>query len=430
MKKWFLLSIAGMILGLSLVPSVSAGEIDLLTEKLVEKDVLTPIEAQILLDETKDLVAKQNSQGKNDSLPSWIQKMKFKGDLRIRYQSEEKDTTKSTGSVTNSARERARIRFRLGGEAKPAQDWKVFWRLDSGGTTDPRSTNSTMDDNFSAKGINLGRAYMKYTPMSELNIIAGKMDLKEALWTPGDLLWDGDINPEGATIALDTSFGSSVSAWLKTSYFVLEEMSSGDDPSLVVIQPGLTVDASDNVTVKGALSYYAFNGLEGMATSQITGGSGTNSTIGTTPVYKYDYDSWGMSCEVGINLQEDAEVRELINYVSLFGDYITNSDPSEENNGYMFGVKFGDKKTKNPGMWQVKALYRELEKDAWVDFLGDSDFLGGDTNAKGFELIFNYALAKNVTLGLDYYRTETAKVPVGGSKEEQDLIQIDCVLKF
>jgi hypothetical protein len=430
MKKWLVLIAFGLILSLGSAGSVLAGEIDLLTEKLVEKDVLSPIEAQILLDETNALVAKQNAEGKNGSLPSWIQKMKFKGDLRIRYQSEEKDTIRAAGTTTTADRERARVRFRLGGEAKPADDWKVYWRLDSGGTTDPRSTNATMDNNFSAKGITLGRAYMSYTPMPEVSILAGKMDRKKAIWAPGDLLWDGDINPEGATLALNKSFGSDITAWLNSSYFILEEMSSGADPSLVAIQPGVTIDATDNIKVKGSFNYYAFNGIKGLAVSNITGGSGTNTTATTPASYKYDYDSWGLSCEVGINLQKDAEVRELINYVSLFGDYITNGDPSEENNGYMFGVKFGDKKTKKPGMWQAKALYRELEKDAWVDFLGDSDFLGGDTNAKGWELIFNYALAKNVTLGIDYYRTETAKVPAGGNKEEQDLVQIDCVLKF
>jgi hypothetical protein len=348
----------------------------------------------------------------------------------VRYQSEEKDTTNSSGSITTSKRERARIRFRIGGEAKPIKDWKVYWRLDSGGTTDPRSTNATMDNNFTAKGFNIGQAYATYTPSQQSMLIMGKTNRKLAIWTPGDLLWDGDVNPEGAAIALNASLDSNISGWLNVGYWVLEEISGCSDPSLVSVQPGLIWDIDDNMVLKSSINYYAFNGIKGLAYSNITGGAGTNTTSTTPASFMYDYDSLGYSVELGINLQEDAEVRELVNYVALFGDYISNSDPDDENTGYMFGVKFGDKKTKKPGMWQAKALYRELERDAWVDFLPDSDFLGGDTNAKGYELIFNYALAKNVTLGIDYYTSETLNVPAGGNKEEQDLVQIDCVIKF
>jgi len=131
--------------------------------------------------------------------------------------------------------------------------------------------------------------------------------------------------------------------------------------------------------------------------------------------------------ELGINLQKDAEVDEMINYVKLFADYIQNPDPSEENSGFLYGIQFGDPKVKEPGAWQAKALYRKLEKDAWPDFLPDSDFLGGITDAKGYEFIIEYGLAKNIAIGLDYYKTQTVKAL---SKKEQDIIQIDMMMKF
>ncbi|MEA3307753.1 MAG: hypothetical protein U9Q34_08215, partial [Elusimicrobiota bacterium] len=55
------------------VMSVSAGELDILTEKLVEKNILSPIEAQIMLDETRQAVAGEINNGMSYAVPKWAQ---------------------------------------------------------------------------------------------------------------------------------------------------------------------------------------------------------------------------------------------------------------------------------------------------------------------------------------------------------------------
>ncbi|MFH2138763.1 MAG: putative porin [Candidatus Omnitrophota bacterium] len=425
MKKIVFLTIMLSIALSAVCGKTFAGEVDLLVNKLVEKDVLSPVEAQILLDETKTAVAKEIAEGKSGTLPAWIQTMKFKGDLRLRYQNEEKDTAKTSG-VTKAKRERARVRFRLGAEARVTDGWKVDFGLASGGT-DPRSTNQTFQDNFSSKGIMLDYAFGTYALNNNVDVMGGKIKLKNTLWLASDLLWDGDINPEGVFVKSNLPLDSSTEIFLNTGYFIIDEVSSGAEPSMFIFQPGFIWEANESVTLKSSLNYYTFNSIEGLPYSNIVDGGGTNSTSTTPASFKYDYDSVGFSTELGVNLQEDAEVDEIINYVAVFGDYISNSDPSTDNTGYLAGIKFGDKKVKNPGTWQSKVLYRELEKDAWPDFLPDSDFLGGQTNAKGYEFIMQYAVAKNVILGFDYYKTESI---AGTTKYDQDLYQIDMVLKF
>ena len=88
------------------------------------------------------------------------------------------------------------------------------------------------------------------------------------------------------------------------------------------------------------------------------------------------------------------------------------------------------KKTNKLNLWQGKFNYRRLERDAWPDFLPDSDFYGGNTNAKGWEFEFVMGLHKNVTLGLDYYNAELIRFPVGTTEREQDILQLDLVLKW
>ena len=63
-----------------------AGEVDILLQKLVEKGVLTAGEAQEIKTETQEQVKLEIAQGKNASLPQWLQTMKFKGDFRFRGQ--------------------------------------------------------------------------------------------------------------------------------------------------------------------------------------------------------------------------------------------------------------------------------------------------------------------------------------------------------
>ncbi|MFH1062183.1 MAG: putative porin [Candidatus Omnitrophota bacterium] len=425
MKKMLCLMIVGIMFILPFGVKSFAGEVDLLVDKLVEKDVLTPVEAQILLDETKTNVAKEIAQGKSGTLPAWIQTMTFKGDLRLRYQNEEQDTITSS-STTTAKRERARARFRLGAEAKVIKDWKVNFGLASGGA-DPRSTNQTFQDNFTSKGIMLDYAYATYAFNNNVDIMGGKIELGKTLWLVSDLLWDGDVNPEGVFVKSNLPLNSSAEVFLNTGYFILDEMSSGADPSMYMIQPGIKWDFSDAVTLTTSVNYYAFNSIEGSRYSNIVDGGGTNTTSTTPASFKYDYDSLGFTAALGMNLQEDAEVDEIINYVSLFGDYTKNGDPDENNVGYLAGIKFGDKKVSEPKTWEAKVLYRTLEKDAWVDFLPDSDVIGGITDVSGYEFIVNYALAKNVILGFDYYKSET---DIAASKKKQDLFQVDVLLKF
>ena len=119
-------------------------------------------------------------------------------------------------------------------------------------------------------------------------------------------------------------------------------------------------------------------------------------------------------------------LNNIVPYFTLFGNYINNPDPSDNNQGYLIGLKFGDKKVKKKGQWQVKYMYRRLEKDAWLDTFPDSDFYGGKTGVKGHEVIFDYALKKNVVLGLDYYYTQN----IDGAKRPENLLQVDMKLKF
>jgi len=203
-----------------------------------------------------------------NEVPDWVKTINLKGDLRLRYQL----TTKDETGKEIADRSRGRLRVRIGMDAKVAEGIKVGIGFASGGD-DPRSSNQTLDDGFSSKGFQLDYAYAALKLAKPLTVYGGKFARKKAVWHPSDLLWDSDINVEGASITIEKG-----ALFLNAGGFILEEGKSSSDPSLYVVQPGLKAKAGD-LSFKVALAYYIFGGVQGRS---IDFSSGSNSVVDPT----------------------------------------------------------------------------------------------------------------------------------------------------
>ncbi|MFH1847514.1 MAG: putative porin [Candidatus Omnitrophota bacterium] len=389
-----------------------AGEMDILVEKLVEKGILTRQDAQEVLDETrKEIAEEEQKQKKSSQTPEWVEKIKVKGDFRTRYQWEDRET--------NETRGRARIRFRLGSEIQVTENVKVGAGLATGGA-DPRSTNETLDNTFETPDIRLDYAYGQYQPVSEMILKAGKIH-KMPFWHPSDFIWDSDINPDGVSLGFNSEVYSKTDIYFNTACFVLDESSTDtSDPFMYVIQPGIDTCFFDKfMDFKMALTYYGFYNAAGTTLSY---SSGTNTL--SNGVLKYNYDSLGVSSEIGFNNIFDSDI---VPYIAVIWDYICNFDPANNKNGFLIGCKIGDEKVKKQKQWQAGYNYRRLERDAFPDTFPDSDCYSGGTDVKAHEIVFNYGLLDNVILGIDYYYSE----PVSRDPDQKEhLLQTDILLKF
>lgn len=420
MKKLFVLLSAVFYVSFLQMPT-QAGELDILLDKLVDKGVLSPVEATIIKDETKQQVSAEVEDGKSYAVPSWVQNMKLKGDFRLRYQYEKRDTDEK-------GRTRGRLRYRLGIVSDVVKNVEVGMGLASGGD-DPRSTNQTFDDAFSTGDIRLDLAYAQYTPNKNISLIGGKFARKDYLWATTDLLWDGDINPEGVSLHAERELTDSATAFLNTGVWVMEDIDQTDstDPFLHYFQGGISAKAG-NVDAKLAGIYYGFNGLQGASTGNnsdlnIDGGSNTRTTQSSGGMWVYDYDAAGVSAEVGI---KEPLGLESVERLAFFGDFINNvSNGVTEDQGWAAGVKFGSKKVAKPNTWQLKYVYADLDKDAFPDVFPDSDRFGGKTNIKGHEGVIEYAIKNNVIVGLDYYNTNRKD-----NDDKEHLVQADINFKF
>jgi len=102
------------------------------------------------------------------------------------------------------------------------------------------------------------------------------------------------------------------------------------------------------------------------------------------------------------------------------GDY--KSGPT----GYMFKVTLGEPDTVQPGQWNVSVTYKYLEPDAVLDAFTDPDFDLGGTNAKGYILGVQYAVAKNAWLQARYLSARE----VYGAPLSIDVLQLEMNARF
>src|SRR5262249_3989621 len=127
-----------------------------------------------------------------------LAKLKFTGDLRLRYE------PFFGGGLTTGPEppERNRIRYRLrfNVNTKIDNDFAAGLTLASGDFGDPISTNQTLTGFEVRKPIAVDKAFGTYNPhyFKPFSVTAGKFAYP---WLRTELTWDNDLTPEGGTAA-------------------------------------------------------------------------------------------------------------------------------------------------------------------------------------------------------------------------------------
>ena len=347
-----------------------------------------------------------------ESKPSWADSVKLSGDVRVRHEYIDQEG--------KSERNRDRVRARLKIEGKVNDQVKATVRVASG-SDDPVSTNQSFDDGFSKKGLNLDMAFVKWSVADAFALLGGKMGKPwEAV---ADLVWDGDLTPEGFAAQAEVE-SEAVTLMANAGLFWLDEISSEkDDRLLYTGQVGAECKMGEAKCTVGA-SVYAYDGMMGLSTlADPTDGFG-NSVVSvtdedgeTTASYATDYTIFEVFAAL------DFQVGNLP--MKLYGQYAMNDDATNEDTGYLAGLKVG--KAKKPGQVEFNYNYRSLEKDAVVGAYTDSDFGGGGTNGEGHKLGGKVAIAKNWTAGATVFQNT---IDPSGKDLDYTRVQIDLVAKF
>jgi hypothetical protein len=410
--------------------------------------------------------------------PEWSKRVRFSGDVRLRYEydrfdennsdeflriSQGTDTRELMNTRSNQYRFKYRVRFgtELDISENPAGTHKLqaALRLATGNSSNPVSTNTLLGDYMNKDGIVMEQAYLKlnqktleYNP-TLFTIYGGRMPNP---WFSSDLVWDSDLNFEGLALSLRKPITDSWTFYLTEGAFPLQY----DDLStkakwLAGGQIGVEKKEKKGISAKVGAAYYLFSNITGVRNNNPLDRSGP--TDWSAPQYQQRGNTlfWidpDNSFKVGLaskfremNLTGTLDIGfwDPV-HVVLLGDYVKNygfdksevsdltglADPEKDIAGYQFGMSVDSPAIETPDdwvpSWKAYLYYKYLGGDAVVDAFTDSDFHLGGTNARGWILGAEYGLMKNAWLTLRWLTADE----IGGPPLAIDVLQVDLNARF
>jgi hypothetical protein len=418
------------------------------------------VEAPAMSEEDFAKQFNKNLKGKIGESDKWLKDLKFKGDLRLRY-----EAFNGTSNETD-ARNRFRYRLRFGFDKKFSDEWNAGFALASGEyptastaavgsaavASDPTSTNTSFDNDFSWKPIYIEKAYGSYTPnwakigpIEKFNITAGKMDNPFEKGS-SDIVWDRDVKPEGITEKVDLKLfktdNLNMKAYVLGGQFVLDEESNvtgAGDANLFAIQMGLNPELYTSMSEKpikllSAVSYYNFGDYTRDGNFTIGGVSlarGNPLVPGsTTALAAGAFNLWEVYNEVSFNVM-GKKVAPYFDWVSNIGnsanDYAVVGN--NNSNAYALGIAVGE--TKKKGDWMGSYAYKWIGANATPGF-NDSDFGNtGHSGKAGSVFKAGYSLTDYLTLnGAMFFVNNLNQSTAGTRDEHQNRFQMDMTWKF
>lgn len=387
-------------------------------------------ELRAQLDRQKSAERPEAVQEKKDT---WHDRVKLSGDLRLRFENIEKPSW-NTGEDRVNDRERIRARARLGLDAKINDEVDARLRIATG-DGDPVSTNQTLTDEFTKKPIWLDIAQISYRPVwagsdkdRPLEIIGGKMEVPFHRPGKSELLWDGDLTPEGLAIKWNPKIND-VDLMFTLGGFSTMERKADRDAALFGAQGAIKLNLLEKKAyILAGLGNYDFIHVEGRDLFDFEGVGSSYGNTANGALYQYDYNELEFFAEAGYLL----EVLERRIPLVAFVDMVSNraEDVDEDEKGWMVGGSIG--RLKDPGDLALSYNYRVLEKNAVVGAFTDSDSWGGGTDGKGHKFSLEVQLMKNVSAGLAFFMDEANISDRDAEDTEQDYrrLQLDIGVRF
>ena len=399
------------------------------------------------------------------SVPEWTRRIRWNGDARLRYEGiffnpenaiDRDPSDPSTIMNTTTDRNRFRYRARLGLMAEVTNQVDAGFRLTTGNTNDPVSTNETVGDYLNKDNLVLDQAYLKIQPipsLPETNIWGGRMPNP---FFSTDLVWDGDIQFEGLALDIDFFATNWLRPFITGGWFPLQEEELHTDKYMSAGQVGFEIKPRTDLILTIGAAYYDFQHLQGIANDP----SNPNWNDYTAPLYYQKGNTYfsitpnaedlsdvkmalaGEYRLIDVNAQMDIALFHPV-HIMLTGDYVKNiafdwgenavywnaseyADENEETTGWDVGISVGHPSVRNFSEWNVAFNYRYLESDAVLDAFTDSDFHLGGSNAEGWMLTNQLGLTKNFWLVVKWSTSDE----INGLPNAVDVLQFDLNAKF
>ena len=420
--------------------------VDNLLNKLEQKGILTPNEADELKAEDATNSVADFNQAMNSRFPmsDWVTSYKLYGDFRGRFDDVSTETPAFSGHDNNI---RLRYRLRAGLIVNMKDNLQLGFRLASGdapaasNTTggNPLSANTTMQGNASKKNFYVDTAYGKWTVINnETWMVAGTIGKMDQPFQESYMLFDPDYTPEGAALQATYTINDRNSLAFNSGAFVLDQVNTRG-PFLYGGQAVWNASWTPKLTSSVGVAAYD---IVDKANLKTTYDSNLGNTL-TAGSYTYDFNPIAVSGSMTYTLDRFPLYPGAFP-IKLAGEYMDNPGAGSNNKGWWAGVTLG--KSGKKGTWDVSYRYQRLEADAWWDQIVDDDNIAvtpttpavipetgtaaGGTNIKGHLVKFNYSIFDSLTFGFTCYINDLINNPVPGAKTGAVHAMADLMWKF
>lgn len=380
----------------------------LATVAMAESDITHPIER---IEEVKDAtqVAEKN----------FMDRVHFKGDLRLRYES--KETDYYDGSEKNAYLGRYRLRLGAHIDITDHLQFEVGMRSGFG---NPTSGNQTFAEaNKDTEGLS-----DYFFPSLRFFALALDYTSGNSTWKVGrspymmyrpiksQLVWDNDLSMNGVNYQYqdDTKI---ITAGINQPSYAENVPDTTDDVNLFLAQYVQKTKLASSTLNLGAGIYY-YDGLKG--NTPLYGKDMGNTLVGD--VYANDYhiiEGFG-----------ELKFKDVLGKPFAIAAGVAYNTAADDNNfGYDLAFQLG--KAKEVGDWQLKYSYTDIQEDAVFGAHSDSDNFGGGTAAKGHAIRTKYKFGKNTYLAATYFINTLYGSKVGDPADaDYERVQLDAIITF
>ncbi|MGL5839847.1 MAG: putative porin, partial [Sphingorhabdus sp.] len=229
-------------------------------------------------------------------------------------------------------------------------------------------------------------------------------------FTRTDLVWDGDVYPEGVSASFKQPLGRTTSFQASSLYFVIDESVGGKDSRMIGGQMGAVIKPTASLELALSAAYYDYR------LSSILGGDAGDfrSNLFANGRYLSDFnlvDVIGSASWLGLG--KDWPVRLTVDYVKNRGAAVS-ADTA-------FSIDTSLGKTGSKGDWRFGYGYAEAGVDAvFAAFSNDNTALA--TNYQQHSLFIDYTLAPRLILNGTFYRYRPKEAIYVGALDPDDWI--------
>lgn len=377
----------------------------------------------------------------------WLNRFTLFGDIRVRHEGFYQEGV--------HARNRQRLRLRLGARLKVSDEIEAGIRLVSGDPNEIVANNQTLTDSFTRKPINIDNAYITVRPAQVFgwdkpyfSLTGGKFSVN--FFRPravmlSEMIFDEDLSPEGAAEEFTLFEGKDAvkSVKLAAGQWAVKEFAADRDSYMLGEQLQVTIAPTPKSQLTVAAGDYYFFRSDAVAqernrnaqlvltnsvrlkNGKLVRGGDLITPNTANPIQRFAGGFNIVNASAQFVLNPDAQWP-----FSLMVDYAHNTQAAlGMDDAFLVGAGIGQ--ARNPGDFAFSAAWSRVETDSVISMFTLSDYgRRGGTNVQGPIVKFDYMLFPRLTLTAKGYFVEFIDRPAGQTNSTVNRMQLDALFAF